>query len=113
MEAESQLDYTYAKHLLLIRKQKLLRSQIETLEQLPVGAEAFDDDLKKWITNLGTKTTTAMTTTSSSSILKSEHESCNSIHVYDIKKGVKEEEEEEEGDGLYGEIDGSSKSLPL
>jgi hypothetical protein len=98
MEAESQLDYTYAKHLLLIRKHKSLRSQIEKLEQLPVGAEAFQDDLNQWIaaTHLGTKTT-SMTPTSS--YVKSEEES-------DSNKGYGVNDVKDEEDELYGELDG-------
>jgi hypothetical protein len=100
MESESQLDFTYAKHLLLIRKQKLLRSQIEKLEQLPVGAEAFQEDLNRWIANLATTTTT---TTTTRSLLKSERETCNS-GTYQVKD-VKDEEDE-----LYGELDGIKSS---
>lgn len=52
VEAESQLDYAYAKHLSLIHKRKVLRAQIEKLEKLPIGADAFKDDLAKLIADL-------------------------------------------------------------
>lgn len=52
MDAESQLDYAYARHLLLIRKRKILRAQIEKLETLPIGADAFKTDLDKLIAEL-------------------------------------------------------------
>jgi hypothetical protein len=52
VEAESQMDYAFAKHLQLIRKRKLLRAEIDRLEKLPVGADAFKDDLDKFIADL-------------------------------------------------------------
>jgi rhamnogalacturonyl hydrolase YesR len=42
---EAEMDYAYAKHMQLMAKQRLLRVQYETLENLPVGIEALQDEL--------------------------------------------------------------------
>jgi len=52
VDAEAQLDYAYAKHAQIIRKTKILRREIETLEKLPVGYDAFKEDLEKLISDL-------------------------------------------------------------
>ena len=49
VELESQLDFVYAKHLYLIRQTELLTAQIDTLRDLPVGREAFQEDLDKLV----------------------------------------------------------------
>ena len=59
VEAESQLDYAYAKHAQIIRKRKILRAQIEKLEKLPVGYDTFKKDLEKLISDLTSSKTTA------------------------------------------------------
>jgi len=45
VDLESQLDFAYAKHLQLVRQTQLLKAQVETLQDLPVGREAFQDDI--------------------------------------------------------------------
>ena len=45
VDLESQLDFAYAKHLQLVRQTQLLKAQVETLQNLPVGREAFQDDI--------------------------------------------------------------------
>jgi len=52
IDAEAQLDYACAKHAQIVRKTKILRKEIETLEKLPVGYDAFKDDLEKLISDL-------------------------------------------------------------
>lgn len=52
VDAESQYDYAYAKHMQLIQKRKVLRAQIDKLEVLPIGADAFQEDLDKLIVEL-------------------------------------------------------------
>jgi hypothetical protein len=42
---EAEMDYAFAKHLQLMAKQRLLRVQYETLENLPVGITALQDEL--------------------------------------------------------------------
>ena len=49
VDLESQLDFVYAKHLQLIRQTELLTAQIDTLRDLPVGREAFQEDLDKLV----------------------------------------------------------------
>lgn len=80
VEAESQLDYVLAKHLQLVRKRKLLRAQIEKLESLPIGADAFKEDLDKLIADLA----------------QSEEETARR----------RKQEAEEDDDDLYAELDG-------
>ncbi|KAI2501097.1 hypothetical protein MHU86_13388 [Fragilaria crotonensis] len=65
-------------HLLLIHKRKVLRAQIQKLETLPIGADAFKDDLTKLIADLE----------------KSKQES-----------EQKRKEEQEEEDDLYAELE--------
>jgi hypothetical protein len=49
VDMEEELDFAYARHMQLMAKQKTLRAAYEHLEQLPVGLEAFEDDLKDFI----------------------------------------------------------------
>jgi hypothetical protein len=46
-QMEAEMDYAYAKHMQLMAKQRLLRVQYETLENLPVGIEALQDELDR------------------------------------------------------------------
>jgi hypothetical protein len=45
VDLESQLDFAIAKHLQLMRQSEILKVQVFTLRDLPVGREAFQDDL--------------------------------------------------------------------
>ena len=44
---EAEMDYAFAKHMQLMAKGRLLRVQYETLENLPVGIEAIQEDLDR------------------------------------------------------------------
>jgi len=44
-DLESQMEFEYAKHTQLLRQHDIIRAQIEVLETLPVGMEAFKEDL--------------------------------------------------------------------
>jgi hypothetical protein len=48
-DLESQLDFALAKHTQLARQRELLEVQAEHLKTLPVGFEAFQDELVKLI----------------------------------------------------------------
>lgn len=48
-DLESQMEFAYAKHMQLVRERELLAVQTERLRDLPVGIEAFQDDLKKYL----------------------------------------------------------------
>ena len=45
-DLEAQMEYAYAKHMQLVKRQKELRSQAKVLETLPVGIEAFKEELE-------------------------------------------------------------------
>ncbi|GKY93871.1 hypothetical protein MPSEU_000354000 [Mayamaea pseudoterrestris] len=45
LDLETQMEFAYAKHMMLLRKQKLLRAQYDVLKDLPVGIDAIKDDL--------------------------------------------------------------------
>jgi hypothetical protein len=45
LDLETQMEYAFAKHLQLVRRQKLLRLQYKALENFPVGIDAIKDDL--------------------------------------------------------------------
>lgn len=47
VELEASMDYVYAKHQLLVKRQKQYHQQRKVLEKLPVGIEALVDDLDK------------------------------------------------------------------
>jgi hypothetical protein len=49
VDMEEELDFAYARHVILMAKQKKLRAAYEHLEQLPIGLEALEDDLKDFI----------------------------------------------------------------
>jgi hypothetical protein len=46
-ELEASMEYTFAKHMLLVKKRKQLQAQHKVLEKLPVGIEAIQEDLEK------------------------------------------------------------------
>ena len=46
---EEELNFAYARHMKLMAKQKKLRACYDKLENLPVGLEAFEDDLKEFM----------------------------------------------------------------
>jgi hypothetical protein len=48
-DLESQLDFALAKHSQLVRQRELLGVQADHLKTLPVGVEAFQDELAKLI----------------------------------------------------------------
>ena len=43
---EEELNFAFARHMKLVAKQKKLRAAYAKLEELPVGLEAFEGDLK-------------------------------------------------------------------
>jgi hypothetical protein len=45
-DLEAQLEYAYAKHIQLMKKQKELNLQAKILAKLPVGVNAFKEDLE-------------------------------------------------------------------
>jgi len=47
LDLEAQMEYAFAKHMALVASQKMLRVQYEELERLPVGIEAFQEELDK------------------------------------------------------------------
>ncbi len=47
LNLEAQMAYAFAKHMLLMGTQKILRAEIETLENMAVSIEAFQDELDK------------------------------------------------------------------
>lgn len=49
VELESQLDFAIAKHLQLARQSEILKVQVFTLRDLPVGRESFQEDLEALI----------------------------------------------------------------
>uniref|UniRef100_A0A7S2YEY4 Uncharacterized protein n=1 Tax=Entomoneis paludosa TaxID=265537 RepID=A0A7S2YEY4_9STRA len=48
-DMEAEMECAYAKHMLLKARQKKLRAQYELMENLPVGIEAIQDDLDKFV----------------------------------------------------------------
>lgn len=46
-DLDSQLDFALAKHAQLTRERELVELQTEHLKELPVGLEAFEEDLAK------------------------------------------------------------------
>ena len=46
-ELEAQMEYAYAKHMLLVKRRDELKLQYRVLEGLPVGIDALQDDMKK------------------------------------------------------------------
>eukprot|EP00977_Amphora_coffeiformis_P009051 scaffold2050_cov167-Amphora_coffeaeformis.AAC.5 len=46
---EEELNFAYARHMKLMAKQKKLRASYAKLENLPVGLEAIEDDLKEFM----------------------------------------------------------------
>ena len=46
-DLESQLDFALAKHAQLVRQRELLEVQTEHLKTLPVGVDAFQEELTK------------------------------------------------------------------
>jgi hypothetical protein len=40
------MEYAYAKHMQLVNRQKELQAQAKVLSDLPVGVEAFKEDLE-------------------------------------------------------------------
>jgi hypothetical protein len=44
-ELEAQMEYAYAKHMLLVKKRAELQLQHKLLKDLPVGIEAIQEDL--------------------------------------------------------------------
>ena len=51
-DLESQMEFAYAKHRQLMRQREILRVQTETLRDLPVGVDAFKEDLEKLIAEM-------------------------------------------------------------
>jgi len=47
LELEASMEYAYAKHMLLVKRQKELGEQYKVLETLPVGIDAIKEDLQK------------------------------------------------------------------
>lgn len=45
-DLEAQMEYAYAKHMQLVKRQKELQLQAKVLETLPVGIEAFKEELE-------------------------------------------------------------------
>lgn len=45
-DLEAQVEFAYAKHIMLAKRHKVLLKQYEHLEKLPVGVEAFEGELK-------------------------------------------------------------------
>lgn len=48
-DLNSQMEFAYAKHLLLVRKHEIAKARIRVLKDLPVGIDACRDDLDKMI----------------------------------------------------------------
>ena len=48
-DLESQLDFALAKHLQVVRERELIKEQTKHLKELPVGVEAFEEDLAKLV----------------------------------------------------------------
>jgi hypothetical protein len=46
-DLESQLDFALAKHSQFVRERELIEEQTKHLEHLPIGVEAFEEDLAK------------------------------------------------------------------
>lgn len=46
-DATAQMEFAYAKQLKLRREQEVVRAKIEVLEKLPVGADAYREDLER------------------------------------------------------------------
>ena len=46
VDLEAQMEYAYAKHMLLVKRQKELQLQAKVLADLPVGFEAFKEELE-------------------------------------------------------------------
>ena len=46
-DLEAQMEFAHAKHIMLVKRHQLLMAQYEHLEGLPVGADAFQDELDK------------------------------------------------------------------
>ena len=46
-DLESQLDFALAKHSQVVRERELIQEQTKHLEELPIGVEAFEEDLAK------------------------------------------------------------------
>jgi hypothetical protein len=46
VDLEAQMEYAYAKHMQLVNRQKELQAQAKVLSDLPVGVEAFKEDLE-------------------------------------------------------------------
>lgn len=45
-DLEAQVEFEYAKYIMLAKRHKVLLAQYDHLEGLPVGVEAFEDELK-------------------------------------------------------------------
>ena len=48
-DLEAQMEFAYAKHILLQKRHELLMAQYDHLETLPVGFDAFEEEYKKFI----------------------------------------------------------------
>jgi len=46
-DLEAQLDFALAKHSQVARQRELIQEQTKHLKELPVGLEAFEEDLAK------------------------------------------------------------------
>ena len=60
-DLEAQMEYAYAKHMLLVKKRRELQQQHEVLKDLPVGIEAIQEDLDKLIASSAAEDDAAMT----------------------------------------------------
>lgn len=54
-DLEAQMEYAYAKHMQVCQEHEIVKEKIEVLEKLPVGYDAFKDDLEKLIAQEGEK----------------------------------------------------------
>ena len=45
-DLEAQMEFAYAKHVMLAKRHTLLLAQYDHLESLPVGVDAFEEELK-------------------------------------------------------------------
>lgn len=55
-DLEAQMEYAYVKHMQLVKRQKELQQQAKVLETLPVGIEAFKEELDSLNATVGSDT---------------------------------------------------------
>lgn len=44
-DANAEMEFQYAKHLLLTKEHEIIKAKIERLKELPVGVDAFKEEL--------------------------------------------------------------------